>query len=177
MSATTEKLMRPVHVTNKTAPNVPGRRSFFTYRDLGVTDATQGAMRAQVTEAVTGMTEPTGWHYHVCDTQFVYLLKGWVDLEFETGEQIRVQAGESLLIPGGPAPQRDQHLGRSGASGDFGAGADGNGAVRAPGRVARLALPSPVAAGNRPCGWVPVSGSIRKSCRLVLSFRFLADPA
>ena len=101
MSTTTEKQMRPVHVTNKTAPSVPGRRSFFTYRDLGVTDATQGAMRAQITEAVTGMTEPTGWHYHVCEAQLVYILKGWVDLEFETGEEIRVQAGESLFIPGG----------------------------------------------------------------------------
>ena len=101
MSVTTEKQMRPVHVTNKTAPTVQGRRSFFTYRDLGVTEATQGAMRAQITEAVTGMTEPTGWHYHVCEAQFVYILKGWVDLEFETGEQIRVQAGESLFIPGG----------------------------------------------------------------------------
>ena len=101
MSATTEKQMRPVHFTNKTAPAVQGRRSFFTYRDLGVTEATQGAMRAQITEAVTGMTEPTGWHYHVCKAQFVYILKGWVDLEFETGEQIRVQAGESLFIPGG----------------------------------------------------------------------------
>ena len=101
MAVTTEKQMRPVHVTNKTAPSVPGRRSFFNYRDLGVTEATQGAMRAQITEAVTGMTEPTGWHYHVCESQFVYILKGWVDLEFETGEKIRVQAGESLLIPGG----------------------------------------------------------------------------
>ena len=53
MAVTTEKQMRPVHVTNKTAPNVPGRRSFFNYRDLGVTEATQGAMRAQITEAVT----------------------------------------------------------------------------------------------------------------------------
>ena len=58
-------------------------------------------MRAQITEAITGMTEPTGWHYHVCEAQFVYILKGWVDLEFETGEEIRVQAGESLFIPGG----------------------------------------------------------------------------
>ncbi len=51
--------------------------------------------------AVTGMTEPTGWHYHVCEGQFVYILKGWVDLEFETGEKLHVKAGESLFIPGG----------------------------------------------------------------------------
>ena len=58
-------------------------------------------MRAQLMSASRGMSEPTGWHYHVCEAQFVYALKGWVDLEFEDGRRIRLQAGESLLIPGG----------------------------------------------------------------------------
>ena len=58
-------------------------------------------MRAQTMTAIRGMTEPTGWHYHECEGQFVYALKGWVDLEFETGETLRIQAGESLFIPGG----------------------------------------------------------------------------
>lgn len=84
-----------------TAPQVPGRRAFFTYRDLGVTAASQGHMRAQVTRAVRGMTQPTGWHYHECESQFVYALKGWVDLEFEDGTRLRVNAGESIYIPGG----------------------------------------------------------------------------
>lgn len=93
--------MKLRHATSDTAPFVPGRREFFKYRDLGVSDATNGQMRAQVMSAVTGMTEPTGWHYHECEGQFVYALKGWVDLEFETGETIRLNAGESLFIPGG----------------------------------------------------------------------------
>jgi quercetin dioxygenase-like cupin family protein len=102
MVNTTEKpAMKLRYATKETAPFVPGRREFFKYRDLGVTDATNGEMRAQVMSAITGMTEPTGWHYHVCEGQFVYALKGWVDLEFETGETIRLQAGESLFIPGG----------------------------------------------------------------------------
>ena len=58
-------------------------------------------MRAQVMSATAGMTKPTGWHYHVCEGQFVYALKGWVDLEFEDGQSIRLQAGESLYISGG----------------------------------------------------------------------------
>ena len=45
-------------------------------------------MRAQLTTAVTGMTKPTGWHYHVCEGQFVYTLKGWVELEFEDGREL-----------------------------------------------------------------------------------------
>jgi quercetin dioxygenase-like cupin family protein len=89
------------HATAATAPFVAGRREFFKYRDLGVTAATNGRMRAQVMSAADGMTKPTGWHYHECDGQFVYALSGWVDLEFEDGQTLRLQAGESLFIPGG----------------------------------------------------------------------------
>jgi len=78
-----------------------GRRDFFKYRDLGVTKATEGWMRAQVTTAITGMTQPTGWHYHVCEGQFVYTLKGWVELEFEDGTVCRLEPGDSVFIPGG----------------------------------------------------------------------------
>ena len=105
MSATVHATEKPAmklrHATKETAPFVPGRRTFFTYRDLGVTEASHRQMRAQVMSAVTGMTEPTGWHYHVCDGQFVYALKGWVELEFETGETLRCEAGDSVYIPGG----------------------------------------------------------------------------
>jgi mannose-6-phosphate isomerase-like protein (cupin superfamily) len=89
------------YATPATAPLVAGRRSFFTYRDLGVTTASSGRIRAQVTVGADGMTQPTGWHYHVCEGQFVYMLSGWVDLEFEDGQKLRIQAGESLYIPGG----------------------------------------------------------------------------
>lgn len=89
------------HATKDNAPLVPGRRSFLKYRDLGVTEASNGVMRAQVMQTVASMKEATGWHYHECDGQFVYMLKGWVDLEFETGEKLRVNEGESLFIPGG----------------------------------------------------------------------------
>ena len=91
-----------VAVTSAKHPDlVEGRRSFFKYRDLGVTAASNGWMRAQLMQAVTGMTQPTGWHYHVCDGQFVYALKGFVELEFEDGSQCRLEAGDSCFIPGG----------------------------------------------------------------------------
>jgi quercetin dioxygenase-like cupin family protein len=95
-----ELLKRLTHATPETAPLVPGRRSFFNYRDLGVTDATAGLMRAQVTIA-TGVMEQTGWHYHVCESQFIMALRGWIDLQFEDGRIIRVDTGESLFIPPG----------------------------------------------------------------------------
>ena len=89
------------HATPETAKQVAGRRSFFTYLDLGVTDASNGAMRAQVTKATQGLGKPTGWHYHVCEGQFVYTLKGWVELAFEDGTSCRLEAGDSCFIPGG----------------------------------------------------------------------------
>jgi quercetin dioxygenase-like cupin family protein len=79
---------------------VKGRREFFQYRDLGVAEASAGAMRAQVMTSSQGMSRPTGWHYHECDGQFVYIMKGWVDLQFEDGRTIRVEEGDSLFIPG-----------------------------------------------------------------------------
>ncbi len=104
----TTKLPRPktgamkLAIARKSAPVfIKGRREFFKYRDLGVTDATAGKMRAQVTLATQGLGEQTGWHYHVCEHQLVYMLKGWVDLEFEDGRKIRLMPGDSLMIPGG----------------------------------------------------------------------------
>jgi uncharacterized protein YjlB len=111
MASETATLERPaasaapgmkVAVTSAKHPDyVEGRRSFFKYRDLGVTKASDGWMRAQVMAAVTGMTQPTGWHYHVCEGQFVYALKGFVELEFEDGANCRLEAGDSCFIPGG----------------------------------------------------------------------------
>jgi quercetin dioxygenase-like cupin family protein len=88
------------------AKYVPGRRAFFKYRDLGVTEATQGRMRAQVTSTTAPMDRETGWHYHTCEMQFVYMLRGWIDLEFEGGRKVRLEAGDSVLIPGG-APHQE----------------------------------------------------------------------
>ena len=75
-------------------PFVKGRRKFFRYRDLGVQAATGGKLRAQVMEAMTGMTEPIGWHTHECEAQVMYMLKGWGELEFEGGTSTRQGSGE-----------------------------------------------------------------------------------
>lgn len=93
--------VKPYTLSKITDDNyVPGRRSFLQYRELGVTEATAGKIRCQITEAKQGLSEPTGWHVHHCDAQFVYMLDGWVDLEFPGGDVIRIEKGDSLLIPG-----------------------------------------------------------------------------
>ena len=92
--------------TKKDAHYVDGRRAFFKYRELGVTAATQGKMRAQVTSATAPMERATGWHYHTCEMQFIYMLRGWIDLEFADGGKVRLEAGDSAMIPGG-APHQE----------------------------------------------------------------------
>jgi mannose-6-phosphate isomerase-like protein (cupin superfamily) len=100
-AADARQAMKLAVTSAKTPAFVKGRREFFKYRDLGVTKASEGWMRAQVTSAITGMTQPTGWHYHVCEGQFVYTLKGWVELEFEDGTVCKLEPGDSVFIPGG----------------------------------------------------------------------------
>ncbi|MCC6434001.1 MAG: cupin domain-containing protein [Acidimicrobiales bacterium] len=77
-----------------------GRREFLRYRDVGLGTATGGQFRMLGMKA-TGENEPTGWHYHVCDVQFVYVLQGWVELEFEGGRTEKLVAGSFASIPGG----------------------------------------------------------------------------
>ena len=80
---------------------VKGRRDWMKYRELGVTEASGGRVRAQVTSASQGLSEPTGWHVHLCEGQLVYMLDGWGDLEFAGGKIVRIEPGDSLYIPGG----------------------------------------------------------------------------
>ena len=97
---TTATANKPVHARLSAPVYVKGRRDFFKYRDLGVTAASEGKIRAQVTIGSGGMTRPTGWHFHECEGQFIYMLKGWVELQFEDGRTIRVEQGDSMFIPG-----------------------------------------------------------------------------
>ena len=90
-----------VSVATRANPNyIKGRRDFFTYQETGVTTATNGRMRAVITGAENGMAKETGWHYHTCEMQLVYMVKGWIDLEFED-RVVRLEAGDTMMIPGG----------------------------------------------------------------------------
>jgi uncharacterized protein YjlB len=82
-------------------PLRPGRRPFFKYRDLGLEAATNGRMRAYHNSSIAGMTQPTGWHYHICEMQFVYVLKGSLTIEFEDGTVATFSEGDSFFVPGG----------------------------------------------------------------------------
>lgn len=85
---------------HNTLPRISGRRDWVALLDYGVTEATDGRMRVQ-RAIVTGTPEATGWHYHLCELQYVYMVRGGYTLQFENGETIRLEQGDGILIPGG----------------------------------------------------------------------------
>ena len=95
------KDMKVVITTADNATYVPGRRKFFKYRDLGAVAGSGGRMRAFQNASIEDMIESTGWHYHLCEMQFVYVLKGELIIEFEDGTAGHFGAGDSFYLPGG----------------------------------------------------------------------------
>ncbi len=72
-----------------------GLRSFFLYRDLGVAEATNGQVIAQLVKANLPPEEGTGWHRHEAKFHIVIMLKGWARFMYETTETL-VKAGDCV---------------------------------------------------------------------------------
>ncbi len=100
---TTETKTAPGYTVSRgSAPDrIEGRREFFDYTDLGAKAGSGGKMRAQIMKARRGMVEDTGWHVHICEGQYIYLLGGWLDLQMVDGKTLRLEKGDSMYIPGG----------------------------------------------------------------------------
>ena len=80
---------------------VAGRRAWVKYRELGVTAASGGSMRAQVISAAEGDNRPTGWHIHHCDMQFLFGIKGAIHIAFSPDHIVVLGEGDAMMIPGG----------------------------------------------------------------------------
>jgi mannose-6-phosphate isomerase-like protein (cupin superfamily) len=76
-----------------------GLRSFFEYRDLGIKDATQGRVGAHVIRAASGTDFSSQPHLHSTTFQLVYILKGWIEFEYEGQGRVRLEAGSSVYQP------------------------------------------------------------------------------
>jgi mannose-6-phosphate isomerase-like protein (cupin superfamily) len=76
-----------------------GLRSYFEYRDLGIRRATRGSVVAHVIRARPGRAPKGEWHYHAVKTQFVYVLKGWVEFEYEGVGRVMMKAGTCFYQP------------------------------------------------------------------------------
>ena len=76
-----------------------GLRGYFEYRDLGIKRATRGKVVAHVIRARPGKAPHGEWHMHDCDAQFVYVLKGWVEFEYEGVGKVTMRAGSCFYQP------------------------------------------------------------------------------
>jgi quercetin dioxygenase-like cupin family protein len=63
------------------------------YKDLGVADATNGKVIAQLIKANLAPEKGTGWHRHVADFHIVVMTKGWARFMYEDRETL-VSAGD-----------------------------------------------------------------------------------
>jgi quercetin dioxygenase-like cupin family protein len=75
-------------------------RSWLRFRDLGVSQATEGKFHAYVTRAAE-LGKFTGWHYHKFDFQLIFCLKGWVKMQYEGGQEVTLGPGDSVYQPPG----------------------------------------------------------------------------
>ncbi len=78
-----------------------GLRSFFEYRDLGIQKATEGRVVAHVIRAAAGQEFSGQPHLHRTEFQLVYVLKGWIEFEYEGQGVVRLQAGSCVHQPPG----------------------------------------------------------------------------
>jgi mannose-6-phosphate isomerase-like protein (cupin superfamily) len=76
-----------------------GLRSFFEYRDLGIRAATEGRVVAHVIRAAAGTEFSSQPHWHQTTFQLVYVLKGWVEFEYEGQGRVRLEAGSCVHQP------------------------------------------------------------------------------
>jgi len=78
-----------------------GLRSYAKYRDLGVSAATDGMVRAHVIRFVPPCRpeEVSKRHYHNVDFQMVYVLKGWLKTELDGQGEITMWAGSCWIQP------------------------------------------------------------------------------
>src|SRR2546425_9259037 len=75
-----------------------GLRSFFEYRDLGIKQATEGRVCAHIIRAAGG--EFSGQpHFHETTFQMIFILKGWIEFEFEGQGTLRLEAGSCAYQP------------------------------------------------------------------------------
>ena len=78
-----------------------GLRSHATYRDLGISAATNGMVHAHVIRHVRPAAQEGAGkrHYHDVQFQMIYVLKGWLTTEFEGEGAFTMRAGTCWLQP------------------------------------------------------------------------------
>ena len=77
-----------------------GLRPYLEYRYLGIKEATEGRVVAWHLRKIPGVPfSPGNPHLHRTSFQFVYVLKGWIDFEYEGQGVVRLEAGSCAHQP------------------------------------------------------------------------------
>ena len=84
-------------------------RRLLPPRLLGIKEATQGAVAAHVIRATPGESSPGSRHLHQLQFQLVYVLRGWVEFDYEGSGLVRLEAGSSVYQPPGPRHREVGH--------------------------------------------------------------------
>jgi quercetin dioxygenase-like cupin family protein len=86
-----------------------GLRSYFEYRDLGVAGGSNGKVVAHVIRAKEGHKATGQWHAHDCDFQMYYVIKGWINFEYEGQGSKTAKAGDCVMQPAGIIHREMEH--------------------------------------------------------------------
>jgi quercetin dioxygenase-like cupin family protein len=78
---------------------ISGRLAYFEYRDLGLNDATNGLVSAQVMRLVKKPSSQSGWHCHPLDFQFFYVLKGSIRMLTTGGGDVTLGPASAAYHP------------------------------------------------------------------------------
>ena len=73
-----------------------GLRDYFEYRDLGMAEATGGALRAHVIRPTRAEKECGDLHYHALAFQMVYVIEGWARMHFDGVGEVRFEKGSCM---------------------------------------------------------------------------------
>ena len=92
--------MKPLISRESEARYSTGLREFLKYRQLDLAEATGGVVGGRIIKAAGKMSDyrGTGKHRHDLGLQFVYVVRGWVEFEFDSGIE-RLERGDFMIIP------------------------------------------------------------------------------
>ena len=76
-----------------------GLRDYFTYRDLGIAEASNGRIVAQIKKASRALTEEGELHHHVVTHQWNLVLKGSAVMRFEGTGIVQLDEGCAFHMP------------------------------------------------------------------------------
>ena len=97
------------HEGDKSEFEQRGLRSYFEYRDLGIADASNGEVIAHVIRAKEGSNATGDWHVHDCNFQMYYVIKGWINFEYEGHGFKTAEAGDCVMQPAGIRHREMEH--------------------------------------------------------------------